>query len=361
MTQEGEQLITVNLLNRWQAEEDAARASALLDQLFEVFVQPWLVEITRRALQRLGQRESDLQEQAADIRAEVALSLSAQLTVIRTRNLAPIRDLRAYLTSAVYNACFMRFRARAPRRTYLHNRLRYLLRNDARFALWESNGRLLAGLARWRGEAQSAALPRMTFAPPDGAAFLEKVFADTGRPVVWADLANLAADVMGANDPPPEVLDHASEIAAPDRGLDEELDGRARLGRIWGEVQTLPAAQRAALLLNLRDPRGQGVLEWIPVTGVATYAGLAACLGMSPDALGEIWNELPLDDNAIATRLGVTRQQVINLRKSARARITRRLHPGGNTDRNPASHSAVHSLRAAGDAMRRLFRSGKEK
>jgi len=34
---------------------------------------------------------------------------------------------------------------------------------------------------------------------------------------------------------------------------------------------------------------------------------------------------LPLEDAAIAERLGLTRQQVINLRKSARARLARRM------------------------------------
>jgi hypothetical protein len=38
-----------------------------------------------------------------------------------------------------------------------------------------------------------------------------------------------------------------------------------------------------------------------------------------------LWKELPLDDLTIAGRLGATRQQVINLRKSARARLVRRL------------------------------------
>jgi hypothetical protein len=41
--------------------------------------------------------------------------------------------------------------------------------------------------------------------------------------------------------------------------------------------------------------------------------------------LDELWDELPLDDLKIAARLGMTRQQVINLRKSARARLARRM------------------------------------
>jgi hypothetical protein len=46
---------------------------------------------------------------------------------------------------------------------------------------------------------------------------------------------------------------------------------------------------------------------------------------MTDEELTEIWNALPLDDVAIAAHLGVTRQQVINLRKSARERLVRRM------------------------------------
>jgi hypothetical protein len=46
---------------------------------------------------------------------------------------------------------------------------------------------------------------------------------------------------------------------------------------------------------------------------------------MSMAELSEIWGRLPVDDHTIAERLGLTRQQVINLRKSARARLARRM------------------------------------
>jgi hypothetical protein len=38
-----------------------------------------------------------------------------------------------------------------------------------------------------------------------------------------------------------------------------------------------------------------------------------------------MWESLPLDDTAIADRLNLTRQQVINLRKAARMRLARRM------------------------------------
>jgi hypothetical protein len=46
---------------------------------------------------------------------------------------------------------------------------------------------------------------------------------------------------------------------------------------------------------------------------------------MTKEEFAEIWNHLPLDDNRIAEILNLTRQQVINLRKSARERLARRM------------------------------------
>ena len=52
---------------------------------------------------------------------------------------------------------------------------------------------------------------------------------------------------------------------------------------------------------------------------------MAAAVGLSPESLAELWNRLPLEDTGLAEILDVTRQQVINLRKSARERLARRM------------------------------------
>jgi hypothetical protein len=46
---------------------------------------------------------------------------------------------------------------------------------------------------------------------------------------------------------------------------------------------------------------------------------------MSEAELAGLWNDLPLDDNRIAALLACTRQQVINLRMSARKRLAKRI------------------------------------
>src|SRR6185436_12091029 len=110
----------------------------------------------------------------------------------------------------------------------------------------------------------------------------------------------------------------------------------------------------AALLLNLRDESGQGVIELIPATGLASLEQLAQAIDMSPDALAAVWNDLPLEDAAIASQLGITRQQVINLRKSARARLLRRT--AGNTARISSSGKTRFSKTGFSGAITRLFR-----
>jgi len=62
-----------------------------------------------------------------------------------------------------------------------------------------------------------------------------------------------------------------------------------------------------------------------PETGIASIRQIAATLEMEDEELAELWGKIPLDDLEIAQRLSVTRQQVINLRQSARKRLGRRM------------------------------------
>ncbi len=58
---------------------------------------------------------------------------------------------------------------------------------------------------------------------------------------------------------------------------------------------------------------------------VATLREIAETLEIPPEQFAELWLQLPLDDATIAGLLDLTQQQVINLRKSARERLARRL------------------------------------
>jgi hypothetical protein len=127
--------------------------------------------------------------------------------------------------------------------------------------------------------------------------------------------------------------------AAPDLVLDRQ---RA-VERLWAEIEALPIRQRLALLLSLRERQGSSLLWVFPLTGVASIRRIAAVLEMDAVELSGLWNRLPLDDHAIADRLGTARQQVINLRSAARKRLGNRLG-----ERIPSPGPAnIHAVRAS--------------
>jgi len=94
---------------------------------------------------------------------------------------------------------------------------------------------------------------------------------------------------------------------------------------LWVELRELPVNQRHAVLLALDG------IEQMPACGVASVRELAAALELPLAEFAGLWSGLPLADAAIAARLRLTRQQVINLRKSARERLSRRLAPKWGT------------------------------
>ncbi len=95
------------------------------------------------------------------------------------------------------------------------------------------------------------------------------------------------------------------------------------LGLVYGVGAAL-VIDEFALLLNLRDVQ-ENVITLLPALGVASMRAISDALEIPYGEFLRLWNELPLEDAAVAARLGLTRQQVINLRKSARERLTRRM------------------------------------
>jgi RNA polymerase sigma factor (sigma-70 family) len=115
------------------------------------------------------------------------------------------------------------------------------------------------------------------------------------------------------------------ELADSRGNAGDEALLRGKLEALWREIHALPSRQAAALLLSLRDEKGQEVISLFPLTGTATLRQIAAAIALPAERFAQLWSRLPLDDRTIADLLGASRQQVINLRKSARERLARRL------------------------------------
>src|SRR5262249_11439305 len=138
-------------------------------------------------------------------------------------------------------------------------------------------------------------------------------------PVRFDDLVRVIADLWSVVD----LREVAGASSLPATQL-SGAESRETVRAVWREIQLLPPRQRCALLLNLRDGEDGNAVALLVLSGIATVADVAATVEMSMSELAEVWGQLPIDDRTIADRLGVTRQQVINLRKSARARLARR-------------------------------------
>lgn len=298
------------------ARDDIARAAAIERLLTEV-ADP----VIRRSLfHRLGAREPELE----DIRGGVMLRLVRKLDELQRGISDPIGSFADYVAIVTFHAADDFLRRKQPQRALLSNRIRYLLTHDARFALWQFERELVCGLAKWRDRPPQ---PR----PLDPAAAderqlgesLAKIFARAGGPLPFHEIVALfaASSTVAEVNMPLEDAD-LHELAP---SAFEQLASKQTAAHLWREIEELPPRQRAALLLNLRESGGGSAIPLLTLTGLATAEQVAELVGIPATELASIWNELPLDDNTIASRLGATRQQVINLRKCARERLARRL------------------------------------
>jgi RNA polymerase sigma factor (sigma-70 family) len=301
------------LLARLLDTRDEAQRSALIGALLAEQADP----VIRRSIRhRLGiANPADVD----DIRSAVLLRLFRKLGQLAIDD--PIESFANYVATVTYHAVDDYLRKKYPERTLLKNRLRYLLTHDARFALWERDRRTVCGRAAWSGaDGKSSMADLPTGDEQRLADSLERIFDDAGAPLdLEAVVALFPSGTPGA----------IREVEQPDPAVSaaDRFEGKELLARLWTEIEELPPRQRTALLLNLRDTRGVAAMPLLPAAGIG-MARIAACLGIRREELAAMWNDLPFDDHRIAAMLGATRQQVINLRKSARERLARRLARG---------------------------------
>lgn len=331
---------------------DEAESQLLLSELVLKQGKP----VVKRVLYRLYAKElgrGAYQREVEDICGDVLVLLVKRLRDFKTDPEATlIKNFRSYITAVTYNVCYDYLRQKHPERWRLKNRVRYLLTSCDEFALWagDEDGRL-CGFAAWREQkrrksAANAEQLLLSVTESFEAAglltgdvrslhpveLLSHVFRVAGDPLEFEDLVGLVAKLWGEVDYTEQIeadlqalntpLD---QIPDPRPGVETEMEDRVRLKLIWAEICQLPLPQRVALLLSIRDSQGRSVLTLFQLTNTASMRQLAEALAMPAEALARIWNELPFGDATIAQHLGATRQQVVNLRLSARKRLARRM------------------------------------
>ena len=140
-------------------------------------------------------------------------------------------------------------------------------------------------------------------------ALLTVLFQWGRSPFKLDDLVNVVAEICREKDLPDDPIETVMNLAAPALSFDTILDQQRSLALLWQEVCQLPLRQRIALLFNFRDPQGQELISLLPYTRTTTIEQLAEVLDFPLQEFLKLWNELPLDDLAIARLLGATRQQ----------------------------------------------------
>jgi len=218
-------------------------------------------------------------------------------------------------------------RERLPRRTAAKNRLCYVLLHDERFAQWSIGGETVCGLAAWRDVhtvSHVVAIDDVNHlaGSRDVRRLLGAIFFASQQPVELEAVVNAAAELWQMIDYPAVELEHATSVTATAQTT--RFEDRQFLASLWEEIRQLNGPQRTALLLNLRDGSGSAT-ELFPLLGIASIGDIADAVGLPRDLFTALWSELPIEDVRIAALLGVTRQQVINLRKAARERLHRRM------------------------------------
>jgi DNA-directed RNA polymerase specialized sigma24 family protein len=342
------------LLPFLHASHDEPEAETRLAEVITEHAAPIIKGIIKSKLHTREVHEHPSHQEAEDLYGEVVIQLLARLRALTANpDHNAIGDFRGYVAVTTYNACRLYLRQKYPERWHLKNRLRYVLSHDEDFSLWESTeGDWLCGLSLWRGRgnavAASAERLRQLSDDPDAlkragleagharqtglADLLRAIFQHTQAPIILDSLLTIIAGLQEMSERvvtvPVEDEDdthsHLSEADMHTGGLATAVERRSYLRRLWAEIVQLPPMQRAALLLNLRDAH-EGVITLLPLAGIAGVHQIAGALNMDAEKFARLWNELPLDDATIAGLLKITRQQVINLRKAARARLGRRM------------------------------------
>lgn len=326
---------------------DEREADSLLAQLISDCADPTIRGILRNKLHvslNLTDGRTENQD-ALEIMGDVHAQLLADLHDLKDdKRRETISNFRGYVAVITYHACYQHLRQKNPERWQLKNKLRYLLTHRSIFDLWKDETETwVCGFSRWRGS-DSISPTKLAHLRDNSAWFsvnekqvtdahpaaltklLTTVFEHSAQPVVLEDLVSLVANLYGISRPT-EVNDEAlvsrKRFGVGQSDVVAMTEQRTHLARLWSEIRELPLRHRAALLLNLRDARGRGVIHLLPLTRVATIRQLADALGFAHEDFALVWNELPWDDARIADHFGFTRQQVINLRHSARARLAR--------------------------------------
>ena len=329
------------LIEAYLRAADSSAADEILVRLLEQLVEPQVTTLIRQKLHVTLKATDDRRENqdALELAGEVKTLIVAKLARLKEeQSQTGIENFNGYVQAVIINTTNHYLRRKYPVRLRLKNQLRYLMTHDARFAIWSGlDGEWLSGKVEWKnrdlgaasfGPAEDEALRKADPSPElaNLAELVTTIFHINQRPMPFGDLVSTVYLARRSQEPIEVPEDKCHDLSRNEhRATHNKLEHEAALKILWSAINELPLRHRFALLLNLRSPDGEGIITLFPIMRVASIPEIARCLEMTDIELARIWNDLPWDDNTIAEHLGLTRQQVINLRQSARSMLTRRM------------------------------------
>jgi hypothetical protein len=361
------------LLRPYFEPADDAAAEPALEALIAGQAAPLVRRVVSVKFRGAASIDARAAQEIDDVCNDVLLQLVRRLRCARLDlGSEPIASFREYVAIAAYRGFDAYLRVKHPERHQLRNRVQYVMRHDPHFFLRkDDNDEWQCGLAAWNDcprrvatggiDELARSTPGIVVSQVDmlhGVCLtnaLDWVLTTTGSPVRLETLTTylFKTSTMSRNGDLPRI----ETLPDPAPAADTTIEQQSYLRALWAEVLELSAAQRMALLLNLRSASGNGVISLFPLLGVATISEIARAVGRDAASFAAIWNELPWDDRRIAAAISSTRQQVINFRKSARQRLKRRmrmrdsqLRAGGNNRPEPAS--SLRGRRSRGTVRR---------
>jgi DNA-directed RNA polymerase specialized sigma24 family protein len=334
-------------------EKDEERSHRLLCQLIADHAEPVIGDVIKHKLRTFvpASRRARRPEDTEDIHSESLVQVMISLNELKSRPTErAIADFRNYVAVLTYHVIFEHLRHQDPERWRLSKKIRYVLTHQKGLALWEGSDKsMVCGFTIWRGRGEPtmplAHLRRLVddaeVRARHGASALQNarlidvvtlVLNWAGRPVKFRHLVKVSALLLGMRDPALVENDFDEFSAAAEQTNNSWDDNHATrveqrrfLEQLWKEICELPLLERTALLLNLRDNNDRGLIVLLADLRIVTIRQIAMALRLQPEEFATLWKDLPLDDDDVGERLGMTRQQVINLRRSARRRLVKRM------------------------------------
>lgn len=334
-------------------EKDDERSHRLLCQLIADYAEPVIRDVIKHKLRTFvhASRRARRPEDTEDIHGESLVQVMITLNELKSRPIErAIADFRNYVAVLTYHVIFEYLRHQDPERWRLSKKIRYVLTHQKGLALWEASDKsMVCGFAIWQGrDERTVPLAHLRRLIDDaevrmryGASELQRarlidvvtfVLNWSGKPVRFRHLVKVSALLLGMRDPALTENDFDELSAAAEQTNNNWDDNHATrveqrhfLEQLWKEICELPLLERTALLLNLRDNNDRGLIVLLADLRIVTIRQIAMALRLKPEEFAALWRDLPLDDDDIGERLGMNRQQIINLRRSARRRLAKRM------------------------------------